>query len=92
MTRTFVCSQERGGCHLRKPLVLNPWNIDALEEYQNDTGQKVYNVLQTRLSSGNTVNCVKRFKKDQKIKYMILIFTYITSRGKIWYISHGKVC
>ena len=32
-----------------KPLVLNPWNIDALEEIARETGQNVYNILQLRL-------------------------------------------
>ena len=31
-----------------KPIVLNPWNLDALEELENETGKKVYNVLQLR--------------------------------------------
>jgi UDP-N-acetyl-2-amino-2-deoxyglucuronate dehydrogenase len=31
-----------------KPLVLNPWNIDALLDYQNETGKKIYNILQLR--------------------------------------------
>src|SRR5688500_17529726 len=29
-----------------KPIVLNPWNIDALEEIEQETGKRVYNVLQ----------------------------------------------
>jgi UDP-N-acetyl-2-amino-2-deoxyglucuronate dehydrogenase len=29
-----------------KPLVLNPWNLDALEEIEKETGKKVYNILQ----------------------------------------------
>ena len=32
-----------------KPLVLNPWNIDALKEVENQYGKKVYNILQLRL-------------------------------------------
>jgi UDP-N-acetyl-2-amino-2-deoxyglucuronate dehydrogenase len=32
-----------------KPLVLNPWNVDALEEIEKETGQKVYTILQLRL-------------------------------------------
>ena len=32
-----------------KPLVLNPWNIDPLKEIENETGKKVYNILQLRL-------------------------------------------
>ena len=32
-----------------KPLVLNPWNIDALEEVERETGHKGYTILQLRL-------------------------------------------
>jgi UDP-N-acetyl-2-amino-2-deoxyglucuronate dehydrogenase len=32
-----------------KPLVLNPWNIDGLEDMEADTGARVYNILQLRL-------------------------------------------
>ena len=32
-----------------KPLVLSPWNIDGLKEMENETGKRVYNILQLRL-------------------------------------------
>ncbi len=32
-----------------KPLVLNPWNVDALEEIEKETGKKVFTILQLRL-------------------------------------------
>jgi UDP-N-acetyl-2-amino-2-deoxyglucuronate dehydrogenase len=66
-----------------KPLVLNPWNIDALEEYQNDTGKKVFNVLQTRLHPSI---CALREKilNGPKDKIYDVDLTYITSRGN-WY-------
>src|SRR5690349_21441442 len=32
-----------------KPLVLNPWNVDALAEIENETGHKVNTILQLRL-------------------------------------------
>ena len=32
-----------------KPLVLNPWNLDALEEFEKETGKKVWNILQLRV-------------------------------------------
>ncbi len=31
-----------------KPLVLNPWNVDALQEIEKESGKKIYNVLQLR--------------------------------------------
>ena len=32
-----------------KPLVLNPWNIDALAEIEKETGRRIYTILQLRL-------------------------------------------
>ena len=32
-----------------KPVVLNAWNIDALQSIEKDTGRKVFTVLQLRL-------------------------------------------
>ena len=32
-----------------KPIVLNPWNIDALKDIENSTNRKVYTILQLRL-------------------------------------------
>jgi UDP-N-acetyl-2-amino-2-deoxyglucuronate dehydrogenase len=32
-----------------KPIVLNPWNIDALEEIEKETGNKIFTILQLRL-------------------------------------------
>src|SRR6187399_1269831 len=34
-----------------KPLVLNPWNVDALAEIEKETGQRVNTILQLRLHS-----------------------------------------
>ena len=35
-----------------KPLVINPWNLDALQDLEQETGRRVYTVLQLRLVSG----------------------------------------
>src|SRR5690348_10517944 len=32
-----------------KPLVLNPWNVEALDKIQSETGKEVFNILQLRL-------------------------------------------
>ncbi|MCK9412262.1 MAG: Gfo/Idh/MocA family oxidoreductase [Prolixibacteraceae bacterium] len=32
-----------------KPLVLNPWNIDALERLEQESGRQVFNIFQLRL-------------------------------------------
>ena len=65
-----------------KPLVLNPWNIDALAEIEKETGKKVYNVLQLRLHPSIIALKEKIDKSEGKIYDIDL--TYITSRGN-WY-------
>jgi UDP-N-acetyl-2-amino-2-deoxyglucuronate dehydrogenase len=66
-----------------KPLVLNPWNIDALAELEEDTGKRVYNTLQLRLHDTiiDLRNKIKANPSDKKRKIKL---SYITSRGK-WY-------
>ncbi|MBT7815516.1 MAG: Gfo/Idh/MocA family oxidoreductase, partial [Polaribacter sp.] len=32
-----------------KPLVLNPWNVDALKDIEKESGQKIHTILQLRL-------------------------------------------
>ena len=40
----------RNGTHAicEKPMVLNPWNLDGLEEVEKETGRRIYNILQLR--------------------------------------------
>jgi UDP-N-acetyl-2-amino-2-deoxyglucuronate dehydrogenase len=66
-----------------KPIVLNPWNIDALQEIERETGKRVYTVLQLRLHSA-IVALKKRIEEGPKDKVYDIDLTYITSRGR-WY-------
>ena len=66
-----------------KPLVLNPWNIDALKDYEQETGQKVYNVLQLRLHP-SIIGLKEKIEKGDPDKIYDIDLSYITSRGK-WY-------
>ncbi|RAX58964.1 oxidoreductase [Helicobacter monodelphidis] len=72
-----------------KPLVLNTWNIDALEAIQQESGKKVYNILQLRLHQ--SIIQLKKQIQDELAKNPDKIFdvdlTYITSRGKWYFIS-----
>ena len=65
-----------------KPLVLNPWNLDALQELENDGGTKVYTILQLRVHP-SLIELKKRIQTETKKKHDVVL-TYITSRG-IWY-------
>jgi UDP-N-acetyl-2-amino-2-deoxyglucuronate dehydrogenase len=66
-----------------KPLVLNPWNIDALLDYEKETGKKVYNILQLR-HHPSIIELRNRIKSGPPDKIYDIDLSYITSRGK-WY-------
>ena len=69
-----------------KPLVLNPWNIDKLSKAEDNTGKKIYTVLQLR-EHKSIIELKNRHKKyDRKLKINL---TYITSRGN-WYYNSWK--
>jgi len=71
-----------------KPIVLNPWNIDALMNVEKETGNKVYNVLQLRLHSA--IKALKeRIDSEKRDKKYDVDLTYITSRGN-WYHTTWK--
>jgi UDP-N-acetyl-2-amino-2-deoxyglucuronate dehydrogenase len=78
----------RSGAHAicEKPLVLNPWNVEALEEIQNESGKYIYNVLQLRLHP-SIISLREKIKKSPEDKIHEVDLTYITSRGNWYFIS-----
>lgn len=66
-----------------KPLVLNPWNIDALKEVEKRTGKNVYTILQLRYHPV-IIELRKKVQASKKSEKYNIELTYITSRGK-WY-------
>jgi len=66
-----------------KPLVLNPWNVDALMDIEKESGQKINTILQLRLHPSIIALKNKVNSESKREKYDIDL-TYITSRGK-WY-------
>lgn len=71
-----------------KPIVLNPWNIDALQEIENETGRHIYTVLQLRLHP-KIIELRNRVINGPKDKIYDIDLTYITSRGN-WYAISWK--
>lgn len=71
-----------------KPLVLNPWNIDALQEIEEETGNKVNNILQLRLHPA-IQSLKERVAKADPDKVFDIDLTYITGRGS-WYATSWK--
>jgi UDP-N-acetyl-2-amino-2-deoxyglucuronate dehydrogenase len=66
-----------------KPIVLNPWNVEALQEIENETGHKIYTVLQLRLHP-KIIELREKILKGPKEKIYDVDMSYITSRGN-WY-------
>ena len=71
-----------------KPIVLNPWNIDALEELEVESGHHVYNILQLRLHP-SVIALKNKVDNSPKDKIYEFDLTYITSRGN-WYYTSWK--
>jgi UDP-N-acetyl-2-amino-2-deoxyglucuronate dehydrogenase len=71
-----------------KPLVLNPWNVQALQEIEKETGRRIYTILQLRLHpviralKAKMTTIPKGAKQD-------IDLTYITARGN-WYYASWK--
>ena len=81
----------KSGCDAicEKPLVLNPHNIDQLKVIENETGKKVYNILQLRLHPSIIALKEKVSKELEKNPNKIyeIDLTYLTSRGKWYFVS-----
>jgi UDP-N-acetyl-2-amino-2-deoxyglucuronate dehydrogenase len=64
-----------------KPLVINPWNLDALEEIEAETKRRIFTVLQLRVHP-SLVQLRESLQASKAVHDVEL--TYITSRGP-WY-------
>lgn len=71
-----------------KPLVINPWNLDQLEELERETGRRINTVLQLRVHP-------KLLELREKLLYSWnhrqhdVSLTYVTARGG-WYMNSWK--
>jgi UDP-N-acetyl-2-amino-2-deoxyglucuronate dehydrogenase len=71
-----------------KPLVLNPWNLEGLQEEEAWSGKKVYTILQLRLHP-SIIALKQQIASGDPTRVYDLDLTYITSRGK-WYYASWK--
>ncbi|MBR1516874.1 MAG: Gfo/Idh/MocA family oxidoreductase [Bacteroidales bacterium] len=71
-----------------KPVVLNPWNIDALQRMEQETGHRINNILQLRLHPAIQA-WRQQVANGPKDKVYDIDLTYITSRGP-WYYASWK--
>ncbi len=65
-----------------KPLVLNPYSINALKELEKETGKNIYPILQLRLHP-SIIALKKKIEKSSRKNHKIVL-NYITPRGQ-WY-------
>ncbi len=70
-----------------KPLVLNPWNAEALQRNEAETGQRVYTILQLRLHPA--IQALKTRMAQQVVQKHEVDLSYITARGN-WYYASWK--
>jgi len=71
-----------------KPLVLNPWNLEALGDIEQESGKKVNTILQLRLHP-SIIALKKKIDNGPKDKIYDVDLTYLTSRGN-WYFTSWK--
>ena len=71
-----------------KPIVLNPWNLQALIELEKDTGNKVYSILQLRLHP-SVIALKKKVESANRAEKWDITLEYLTSRGN-WYYASWK--
>jgi UDP-N-acetyl-2-amino-2-deoxyglucuronate dehydrogenase len=65
-----------------KPLVISPWNLDALQELEHETGLRIHTVLQLRVHPA-ILEFREKLAADPGRRYQVTL-SYITSRGR-WY-------
>jgi UDP-N-acetyl-2-amino-2-deoxyglucuronate dehydrogenase len=75
----------RLGAHAvcEKPLVLNPWNLDALEELERESDGTISCVLQLRLHPA-LLEVERRLRREARSRKHEVDLTYVTARG-LWY-------
>lgn len=71
-----------------KPIVLNPWNVEALKIIEQETGRNIYNILQLRLHP-SVIELRNKVQNGDQDKIYDVDLSYITSRGH-WYYTSWK--
>jgi UDP-N-acetyl-2-amino-2-deoxyglucuronate dehydrogenase len=66
-----------------KPLVINPWNLDALQQLETETGRRVFTVLQLRVHP-QLIALRERLRARTAPRRAQVSLVYVTSRGP-WY-------
>lgn len=76
----------RVGAHAicEKPLVINPWNLDQLAHLEEESGMRVYTVLQLR-----HIESLRKLREQMQARSdkAEVVLTYITRRGRWYHVS-----
>lgn len=78
----------RANAICEKPLVINPWNLDALHEIEAEYNGKINTVLQLRLHPALMELHTKLNSQPTASKHDVVL-TYVTARGA-WYHTSWK--
>lgn len=66
-----------------KPIVINPWNLDALQQLEIETGCRVFTVLQLRVHP-QLIALREQLRASTAPRRVQVSLVYVTSRGP-WY-------
>ena len=69
-----------------KPLVINPWNLDALEEIEHETGRRIHTILQLRVHP-KLAALRDRLQTEPRDRQHDVQLTYVTARGGWYHVS-----
>jgi len=68
-----------------KPLVINPWNLDGLEDLERETGRRIWTILQLRVHP-QLMALRERLRAAAGTRHSVRL-TYITARGAWYHVS-----
>jgi len=69
-----------------KPLVLNPWNCDALQELETEFGRRIFSILQLRVHP-SLIALKQEIQQRASARKREICLTYVTSRGRWYFVS-----
>jgi UDP-N-acetyl-2-amino-2-deoxyglucuronate dehydrogenase len=69
-----------------KPLVINPWNLDALQEIETETNCRINTVLQLRVHP-QLLKLKAQLDQEPSNAQHDVVLSYITSRGNWYHVS-----
>lgn len=69
-----------------KPLVIKPWNLDALQELEQETGRRLFTILQLRVHPALLALKAELDRTPRASKADVCL-TYVTARGGWYHVS-----